>query len=47
MKKFVLLLALGCVGLSVAGCACKCEVEPTVESNHKLIVPPNFGNMPK
>ncbi len=47
MKRFLLLIALICVGFSVAGCACKCESEPTVESNHKLIVPPNFGNMPK
>lgn len=46
MKKLFLvaLVALPCV---VAGCAKKCEVEPIVEQNQKLIVPPNFGNMPK
>jgi hypothetical protein len=32
--------------VSVAAC-CKCEVEPIVEENKKLIVPPNFGKMPK
>ena len=44
MKKVVLVM-LGV--LVVAACAQKCEVEPIVEQNHKLIVPPNFGNMPK
>jgi len=47
MKKMILLLAIVSVAVSVAGCSCKCENEPIVESNHKLIVPPNFGNMPK
>lgn len=47
MKKVVLLIALFSVVAVVAGCACKCENEPIVEANHKLIVPPNFGNMPK
>jgi len=42
MKKIFLILAL----VTLAGC-CNCEVEPIVEQNHKLIVPPNFGNMPK
>jgi hypothetical protein len=46
MKKIVLLIGLISVVL-VAGCGCHCEKEPIVESNHKLIVPPNFGNMPK
>ncbi len=44
MKKFLLLLV---VGLSLAACAGSCETEPVVEQNHKLIVPPNFGEMPK
>lgn len=44
MKKLLILLMF--CGL-VAGCACNCEVEPIIEANHKLIVPPNFGNMPK
>lgn len=47
MKKILLLCALVMVPVVVAGCAKKCEVEPIVEQNHKLIVPPNFGNMPK
>jgi hypothetical protein len=47
MKKIALFFALLSVVCVVAGCSCKCENEPIVESNHKLIVPPNFGNMPK
>ena len=47
MKKVLLLVALAAVPMVVAGCASKCEVEPIVEENHKLIVPPNFGQMPK
>lgn len=46
MKKIVLLLGLLAVVCVIAGC-CKCETEPIVEANHKLIVPPNFGNVPK
>ena len=45
MKKLAVLLTLCSLAL-VAGC-CKCEKEPIIESNHKLIVPPDFGNMPK
>ncbi len=45
MNKLTLLFALFAV-LTVAGC-CNCEKEPIVEQNHKLIVPPNFGNQPK
>lgn len=45
MKKIYLLFAV--VGLiTVAGC-CNCEREPIVKENQALIVPPNFGNMPK
>ncbi len=47
MKRVFLLCALVCVPMVIAGCAKKCEVEPIVEENHKLIVPPNFGQMPK
>ncbi len=47
MKKFMLIIAICSVICILAGCAKKCEVEPIVEQNHKLIVPPNFGNMPK
>lgn len=47
MKKFALIIALFSVVCVVCGCSCKCENEPVVESNHKLIVPPDFGNMPK
>ena len=46
MRKIAILLAL-CSLVAVAGCGCNCEKEPVIESNHKLIVPPNFGNMPK
>ncbi len=46
MKKLVrfglLVLTFGVL----AGC-CNCEVEPIVEQNQKLIVPPHFGQMPK
>ncbi len=47
MKKILFLIALVAVPVLVSGCAKKCEVEPIVEENHKLIVPPNFGQMPK
>ena len=47
MKKVLFLIALVALPMVVSGCAKKCEVEPIVEQNHKLIVPPNFGNMPK
>lgn len=47
MKKFALILGLLSVVCVVAGCSCKCENEPVVTANQKLIVPPNFGNMPK
>lgn len=47
MKRLLFLTILVIVPLVVSGCAKKCEVEPIVQENHKLIVPPNFGNMPK
>ncbi|MBS7386581.1 MAG: hypothetical protein KIG73_02605 [Alphaproteobacteria bacterium] len=47
MKKITLLFALCSLGFVLAGCAKQCAVEPIVEQNQKLIVPPNFGNMPK
>ena len=47
MKKIAMLLTIVSMGVFLAGCSCKCEKEPIIESNHKLIVPPNFGNMPK
>ena len=46
MKKIMLLLAL-VVPCVLSACVKQCEVEPIVEQNHKLIVPPNFGQMPK
>jgi len=46
MKRTFLLLALIALPL-IAGCAKKCETEPIVAENHKLIVPPNFGQMPQ
>ncbi len=47
MKKIILLLFLIALPFVMAGCAGKCETEPVVAENHKLIVPPNFGNLPK
>ncbi len=47
MKKITLLFALCSLLFVLGACANKCQVEPIVEQNHKLIVPPNFGNMPK
>lgn len=47
MKKALFLVALVIIPIVLSGCAKKCEVEPIVTENHKLIVPPNFGNMPK
>ncbi|MBR2511124.1 MAG: hypothetical protein IKB59_03070 [Alphaproteobacteria bacterium] len=47
MKKFISLFMLGVIVCALGGCAKKCEVEPIVAENHKLIVPPNFGQMPK
>ena len=46
MKKIAMLLAVFSLIVCVGGC-CKCENEPIIETNHKLIVPPDFGNMPK
>ncbi len=45
MKKLYLLFAL-CGLLFVAAC-CNCEKEPIIKENHALIVPPNFGSIPK
>ena len=45
MKKIVMLMVL--VAPMLGACAHKCEVEPIVEENPNLIVPPNFGAMPK
>ena len=47
MKKVLFLCALVALPALLSGCAKKCEVEPIVQENHKLIVPPNFGQMPK
>ncbi len=48
MKRAILLLAVMAIPLALAACGTsKCEVEPVVSENHKLIVPPNFGQMPK
>jgi len=45
MKKVVLIFALCTVAIGFTAC-CKCEREPIVEQNHKLIVPPDFGSKP-
>ncbi|MCL2018041.1 MAG: hypothetical protein FWG80_04715 [Alphaproteobacteria bacterium] len=44
MKKLSLIFAF--CGLLFVGACCRCELEPIVQENHKLIVPPNFGNKP-
>ncbi len=47
MKRIIALgVLIICVGF-LSGCSSKCEIEPIVEQNQKLIVPPNFGQMPK
>lgn len=45
MKK-VLLIFVILVPVVFGACSRTCEVEPIVEENHKLIVPPNFGARP-
>jgi hypothetical protein len=48
MKKLMTIMGLCFLALALGACASStCEVEPIVEQNHKLIVPPNFGNQPK
>jgi hypothetical protein len=47
MKKALFLIALVAMPCVLSACSKKCEVEPIVEQNHKLIVPPNFGKMPQ
>ncbi len=47
MKKVILVLAIFALPTVLSACAKSCETEPIVEENHKLIVPPNFGAMPK
>ena len=47
MKKIILLIAVIAMPMLLSACMSKCETEPIVEENHKLIVPPNFGQMPK
>ncbi len=47
MKKIILLIAVIATPMLLSACMSKCETEPIVEENHKLIVPPNFGQMPK
>ena len=44
-QKFIYTAALLVAILAVGGCS-RCEVEPIVEENQKLIVPPNFGKRP-
>jgi len=47
MKKLVLFtLLLAVVGV-LQGCACDCKQDPALEENRSLVVPKNFGNMPK
>ncbi len=46
MKKILTVLTLCVLAVSVGACQ-KCESEPIVEQNKKLIVPKTFGQMPK
>lgn len=46
MKKIFLLFVV-LAPIALAACTHSCETEPVVSENHKLIVPPNFGQMPK
>lgn len=47
MRKALLLLFVVIVPMALGACGTKCETEPVITENHKLIVPPNFGQMPK
>ena len=47
MKKVILLLAVVAMPIVLSACTQTCETEPIVAENHKLIVPPHFGQMPK
>lgn len=47
MKKIFFVMFLISLPAVLTSCAKQCETEPIVEENHKLIVPPNFGQMPK
>ena len=47
MKKLLLLLIVVGMPLVLSACASRCEVEPIVQENHKLVVPPDFGKMPQ
>jgi len=44
-QRFISYAALLIALCAVGGCS-RCEVEPIVEENQKLIVPPNFGKKP-
>lgn len=45
MKRIILIVAM-LAPVVFAACSNRCETEPIVEQNHKLIVPPNFGARP-
>lgn len=47
MKKIILLLVVVAMPIALSACARTCESEPIITENHKLIVPPHFGQMPK
>ena len=49
MRKLYVVALIGLVAFGATACGVvrHCETEPLVEENHKLIVPPNFGQMPK
>lgn len=47
MKKLVFLLILALLPCVMSACSSAPKDEPIVKENQKLIVPPNFGQMPK
>lgn len=47
MKNVLILLAIVAMPAMLTACTRTCETEPIVAENHKLIVPPHFGQMPK
>jgi len=46
MKKIIMFLCVAALPCVLSACVTRCEEEPIVAENHKLIVPPNFGQMP-
>jgi len=47
MKKILLVINMCMLTVLLSACACNCHMEPELEKNSTLVVPPHFGNMPK